>query len=511
MTTKDNHPTIVVQVDGHKNPDPAGLGNSKFRKVGLEASNVPADHLYYLPSLAPADQESRDTYGGPVDPGVACLMQPAYPGSPNGVICGQFKDSPRVGTTIPGNNDLMWDALTKLSNNDWTKPLDNIFAKPGLKSIMRGGKMVKVPNPAEKYIPSSGNYKPYYQETFDEIGRRWEQFKNVPTATTPFSGMINSNMLSQLPGKVFSLASTFKGLTSSQKSKIQSSVSPEIYQTMNAIFESLRDEPTDIDIGFNNRVHPESLANNMVDLLCQCSTFTDIVAVKQQLYYDRTLHGLENLPEVEFRVDSAFGEVGIIIDAEGEARQNVSNSVLQAQQEFSGFLVGPDYDFDDIAQFYGSISSNILTVSQMIYGNVVSGSANTLSGNGIADGTFIIQFLTGTGNIGTYSINTTATTLPNTIITIVAKDDKLKNTSSGGGGGGGGGFPGMASGKNFFGEASKLIGEVMPVLNPQGQKKIKSLMEKVVGSGGGPNVKIGQNDLVKGVKHVFEPFQSFIK
>jgi hypothetical protein len=510
MATKDNHPILCTQVDGHKNPDPAQLGNSKYRKVGLEAQNVPADHLYYLPSLTSADQESLDTYGGPVDPARTCLVQPAYEGSLNGVVIGAVKDFPMVGTTIPGNNDLYGDAINRLSNNPWNQQLE-VFAKSTLKTEMRGGKMVKVAKGDQKYMPSMGNFKPYYQETFDEIGRRWEQFKNVPTATTPFTNIINGNMLSQLPGKIFSLASTFKGLSSGQKSKIQESVPPQVYQMIEASFGSLRDEPTEMDKGFNNRVHQETLANNMVDLLCQCSSFADIVAVKERLNYDRTLYGIENLPEVEFRVDSGFGEVGIIIDADGEARPNVSNAVIQSQQEFSGFLVGPDYDFDDIAQFYGTITSNTLTVSQMVYGNVVAGSANTLSGNGILEGTYIIRPLTGTGNTGTYAISTATTTLPNTIITIVAKNDTLKNTQSGGGGGGGGGFPGMASGKNFFGEASKLIGEVMPVLNPKGQKKIMSLMKNVVESSGGPNVKIGQNGVVEGLKHVFEKGIGFIK
>jgi hypothetical protein len=278
-----------------------------------------------------------------------------------------------------------------------------------------------------------------------------------------------------------------------------------------AAFNSLTDIPTEIDVAFNNRVHQDTFANNMVDLLCQCTTFTDIVAVKEQLYYDRTLHGLENLPEVEFRIDTTFGEVGLIIDADGETRQNVSNAVIQAQNEFAGFLVGPDYDFDDIAQFYGTVANNVLSVNQMIYGNVVSGSANTLSGNGIVEGTYITQFLTGTGNTGTYIISANTTTLPNTIITIVAQDTKLKNTNSGGGTGGGGGFPGMAGGSNFFGEASKLIGEILPVLNPQGQKKITQLMQKVVNGAGGPNVKMGQNEVVNGAKHVFEKIGGFIK
>lgn len=509
MNEKGNHPVIAVQVGGHgQNQDEYRIGMSKFRIMGTEGQNVLPNDLYFNTSISPADQQSKDTYGGTIDPGTPVLVQPSYPGSPNFTVIGAIRGFPKIGTPMPGNSELFRKFITgPNSENPWDQAI-NIFAKPPLKTENRGGKIVKVANAAQDFIPSSLNFKPHFGETFEEIGRRWEQFKNVPTAETPFSNIINSNMMSQLPGKVLSFASAFKSLTSQQKQRIQSSVPPEIYNMIEANLSSTMDEPTESDIGFNNRVHEQTFANNMVDLLCQCTTYADIVAVKQRMYYDRELHGLDQLPEIEFRVNTGFGEVGIIVDADGELRENVSSDVVASQQEFFNFLVGPENAYDDTAQFYGTIKNNILTVNRMLYGNVVSGVENLLVGDNIPDSTYITRFQTGRGNTGTYIINTSTQTTPNTIITIISKQEQPQTASSSKNGGGG--FPGMASGANFFGEASKLVGEILPVLNPKGQAKIKSLLESITNQGGGPNKIIGQNDLVKGKIHAFE-IGKFIK
>lgn len=504
MTTdKSNHPVYAVQVGGHgQTKDPSQTGMSKYRRIGHEDQNVPVEHLYFNPSLAPADQKSKDTYGGTLDPATPVLVQPSYPGSQNFTVIGHVRGFPKVGQTVPGNNDIVGRYINDLSENPWNQQLQ-VFAKPVLQSITRGGKKVKVAGSPQNFIPSMNNFKPHFGETYDEIGRKWEQLKNVPTAATPFSNIVNGNMLSQLPGSVLSLASTFKSLSSSQKQRIRSSVpSEDIYFMIEAALGSATDDPTDIDLGFNNRVDANTFSNNLVDLLCQCTTFSDIVAVKEQMYYDKTLHGLENLPEVEFKVNTGFGEVGLIIDAYGEVRQNVSNAVLESQQSFSDFLVGPENDFEDEAQFYGTIVDNVLTVNRMIYGTIQAGKQNILSGDNIPKKSYITEFVTGTGNTGTYLVSSPTQTTPNTIITISIKQEKTRSSNSSRNGGGG--FPGMSAGSNFFGDASKLVGEVLPVLNPKGQSKLKSLMESISDSGGGPNTIIGQNDLVKGLVHVFD-------
>lgn len=503
MSEKGNHPVIGIHVAGHgKDKDSSGTGMGKYMIPGIHGQNVSPDDLNFIPSTCPADQQSKDTYGGTLFPSTPVLIQPAHNGSPNGVVLAMVRGFPDYNTTIPGNKNIFRQVADELAQagNRLSGNVEGTNRKGPRKTENRGGVPVVKADDSQPYSPILDNLKPHFGETYQEIGRRWEQFKNIPTAETPFSNIINSNMLSQLPGKVLSLASTFKSLTSQQKRKIQSSVTPQMYNMIEANLLSEVDDPTDIDIGFNNRIHGETFANNMVDLLCQCTSYTDIMEVKQRLLYERDLHGLDKLPEIEFRVNTGFGEVGIIIDADGELRENVSSEVIASQQEFSNFLVGPENSYKATAQFYGTIDNNILTVNKMAYGNVVSGIENILDGDNIPETTYVTKFETGTGGIGTYLINNTTKTTPNTIITIISKQEQPQTASSSKNGGGG--FPGMASGSNFFGDAARLVGEILPVLDPQGQSRIKKLLESITNDAGGPNVVIGQNLLLNGKQEV---------
>jgi len=75
------------------------------------------------------------------------------------------------------------------------------------------------------------------------------------------------------------------------------------------------------------------------------------------------------------------------------------------------YTIGPNHNTLNFcgAQFTGSITGNVLTVTNVLSGAVAQG--QTMSGSGITAGTKIIQFLTGAGGnvneAGTYLLNTT--------------------------------------------------------------------------------------------------------
>ncbi len=65
--------------------------------------------------------------------------------------------------------------------------------------------------------------------------------------------------------------------------------------------------------------------------------------------------------------------------------------------------LGTGLTVDSIISCTGSISSNILTISAMSTGSIYLGMP--ITGLGIAPNTFITLFNTGTGGIGTYTVN----------------------------------------------------------------------------------------------------------
>lgn len=503
---------ICHMVDGLQNMDPYACGMTKVRSY-TQGLAVPTDHLYFIPNLIPNDQKSKDTYGGVPIHSLALVQKSNIPGSPNAIILGQLGNMPTPDMGVGGGAPLSGPAVNSptLNNNPANQPLDN-YAKPEIVRKQRGGRTVREPQYNKQYVPADDFFKPFYRKTYDEIGRKFEEYKNIPTAETPSSSIMNPAMLSQLPGQIMSLASMFKGLSGSQKNKIKESVPPETYLMIEATFNTMTDETLSQEKSFTNRLESGTFANNAVDLLCQCTTYEDIIITKQILLTDPEIRGVNKLPEVEFKTQSVFGEVGIIVDGYGNARENVSPEVAAAQKAWTDEFVGTNYNYETTAQFYGHITNNVLTVSKMAFGEILLGANNILQGANVSPGSFVTTFVSGnTGQEGIYNVNIPSTTFPNTLITIITQAQQQQPAAGGGGGGGGGaGFPGMSGAQNFFGEASKLISEILPVLDPKGQQRVTQLIEKLKTSAPGAKGVLAGNQLTaKAVQYAFSKAGGF--
>ena len=451
-------------------------------EIGIYGQGVQPDHCNMVPTLIPPRRIDQQTCSGPPDPGSIFEFYPAYEGSMNGRIGGMFADFTQAGTTtIPGNIDLYMRKVMGLEAlSRANEPLEGVHSKSPPGKRKRSGTPVEAePNQKKPYIPYNEVVnKPHYGRSYSERGRPWQPETNIPTSETPFSGLLSSNMFSQLPGKVLSLANTFKGLSSGQKQRIKDSVTPETYEIINSVMETAIDEGDDpSSVSLVARVHPETFANNLVDLLCQCTGYSDVVSVMGEIRDNVDLHGKENLPKVEFKVKSAYGDVGLVIDGYGEVSQNVSNSVMEAEAAFNSILLENTLDSTAVAKFYGHINGTTLTVTDLRFGEISIGPKHELFGIDVTDDTYIVSTVSKTGNTGTYIVNSTSNTLPNIEMVLIRTEVRKPPATSSGGGGGG--LVGTIPGQNFFGEASKLISEILPVLEPQNSQKIQQLMQKI--------------------------------
>ena len=486
----------VVTLDRNNSDSPAApVAAATPRMPGEE--NFP-DQKAKVPLIIPPTGEDQSSFKGATTPGtIGLVIQNSIPGAAPIAVLGQFAGIPKYGEGVPGGGtNPIWESVTTLAEEKYNQPIPGgVFEKPPLTEETRGGVTVTTPNFSQPFIPSNHNHKPHYRRSYEDIGRPWEQYKNIPTSKTPFSQVISPQMISQLPGQIMSFVNAFKGLSGSQVQRIKDSVPDGLYNTIESVFNSASDPAGTSQFTSTHRVHPETFANNLVDLLCTCTSYPDVIAVKQRLGYDVTLHGHENLPEVEFNIDSAFGEVGLIISPNGDARPNVSNAVAEASEAFFDFMA----DGSEYARFFGTIANTTLTVVDMDFGEIKRGkkyqitAANTLIANTVTEGTFVQKFLTGEGETGTYEVNLPSNTPPNTEFVITRIN--TGEGGSGSGGGGGSSFPGMIPGQNMFGDAARLVAEVIPVLNPEAQKKITKLMKDIQTVGSAKSVIASHIDL----------------
>lgn len=483
-----NHPSFgnLVGAFGQNTQDKSQTGLCRIRRPGIHGPMVPPEHLSLVPRLLPFTGTAQRAFDGYPDPGATCLFQPAYPGSLNGTITGMLSEFPKMGQSPSSTNDIiMQNLMAPMAIDDITQPMQGTQAQLPPKTETRSDTLVKRPNNSKPYIPiEQNNYKPHYGAPPTEKDIKWEQQKNIPTAETPFSSILNNSMMSGLPGQIMSLAKTFSGMSSSKKQRIQSSVQPEMYNMIEAVMATVTDVGDTELYSLTNRVHPETFENNLVDLLCQCETYSDVIDVVYAMRTDPTLQGKDILGSVEFPNLTAYGEVGVIIDPYGEVSLNVSPEIAQAEAQFSQFISQGVDNYEAVAAFYGNITGNVMTVNVMSYGNIVKGDNYIVEGDDVTDGSYIISFETGRGAEGTYFLSNTSysasANVPLVLYKVIANPEQ-QPAGGGGGGGGLGGLIGMIPGQNMFGEASKLISEVLPVLQPQSAMKIQQLLQKVQG------------------------------
>lgn len=480
----DNHPIFgnLVGAFQDNTQDKSKSGLCRVRIPGLHGPQVSPEHLSMVPRLLPFTAKGERSFDGYPDPGATCLFQPAYPGATFGTITGLVSEFPKMGQAPTSTNDIiMQNLMSPFAIDDVTKPMPYTRAhKPPKDGTRQGGVKVKEPQ-FGPYIPiEQANYKPHHRG-FNTVP--WDQKKNISTAITPAAGMLNSSMLSGLPGKVLSLAKTFASLSSGQKNQIKNSVKPEVYSMIEAHMASSIDIGDTTEISLVHRVDENTLANNMVELLCQCQDYTDVISVTSALRTDPELQGKDKLSPVEFPSNSVYGPVGLIVDAYGEVTLNVSSAVANAEANFTEFITQGTDKYEIVSTFYGNITGNVMTVNTIVDGTIKVGENFLVEGNNVTDGTFVKSFSSGRGETGTYIVSLESNMPVANSPMVVYKVTRAPADGGGGGGGGGGlgGLIGMIPGKNMFGEASKLIGEVMPVLDPASAAKVQKVLQEVQG------------------------------
>lgn len=463
--------------------DKSKSGLCRVRIPGLHGPQVSPEHLAMVPRLLPYTEVGERSFDGYPDPGASCMFQQAYPGANFGTIVGGFSEFPKMGQSPGGTNDLIMSNLSAPSAIDpVNQPLPYTRAfKPPKDGTREGGVKIKEKQ-TEPYIPmQQANYKPHHKG-FETVP--WDQKKGIPTAITPASSSLGAGLLSSLPGQIMSLAQSFANLGGSQKSKIQNSVTPEVYNMIEAAMASAIDVGDTSTVSIVSRVDEPTLANNMVDMLCQCQNYADVISVMAELRANTALQGKDKIPTIEFPTNSLFGPTGIIIDAYGEITANVPSEVANSQAAFTQFISQGTNTYELIATFYGNINGTTLTVNQINTGQILIGPEYMVEGFNVTDGTFITGGPT-TGGTGLYTVNlSSAMPVANSPMSVYRSTVAPEVAPPGGGGGGGGGLGGligMLSGQNMFGEASKLLGEIMPVLDPQSSSKVKSVLQEIQG------------------------------
>lgn len=328
---------VGVVIGGDIN-DPAPDLSGNFKVVSPtehNPANFPQDQLPFATIVEPATKSSQSEFGGVPDP--SSMVMTLKTTGANPVVLGRFRDFANPMQSAPGNNNMM--SLMEGQYKMWTQTLGmNAPPQGGVEETNEGGVPVRRRKQTQEYSPSMIQGLPNHAALWNMAGHRWPQIKEIETATTHFNQVLTSGMLGQLPGQIGSLASLLSGLSSGQKKKIKDSVPPEVYSALDSMSRMMPGISGGSSVLTDFRVNPEAWANNATDILCQCTTISDLQEAFVEFETNPELRGLDEYDEMEIVMEGPFGNTTLNVAASGSTSSKQSQGFQQTMQQFSSFL-----------------------------------------------------------------------------------------------------------------------------------------------------------------------------
>lgn len=305
--------TACIVTGGHINePHPAEAHNLKVIDPIRHGPNIYEKHknLPFISSMRSATQSGLETNDPAPEPGtmVYCM---STTGEPSGrIVLGQPNGQNNPGGAA-GNIDLL---------SFWAQIEQQVTGKiksEGFQKASRDGVEVREPKDGEEWKHALTKGLPTHAAIFPLAGTILPAVKQVETAVQQFAGILNSNMLSQLPGQIMSLASMFGKMNSSQKSRAKQNMPPEVADAFDSMLNLIQTADGSDSFATGMRVNDEVFLENAADLLSQVTNLSDLSTVMRRLQTDASIRGLDKLPKVKIQSDTAFGSFSFDMDAEG--------------------------------------------------------------------------------------------------------------------------------------------------------------------------------------------------
>jgi hypothetical protein len=186
-----------------------------------------------------------------------------------------------------------------------------------------------------------------------------KQINSVSTATQSFSNILTASMLSGLPGTNFSVGSILSSLTSSVADELLSSLSPEIAQGMQSMFNLMQSMEVSEGGGFSTagKVDPTTYLANAVSLLKGNQSLGEVISNIQRLQSDTSLFGLDKLAATPFTIPTAFGDISMSLSATGAVQITTPEAVQKAIDAFGSLMSsGTGFPGASLGNMFGSSS-----------------------------------------------------------------------------------------------------------------------------------------------------------
>lgn len=334
-TYPNENELMIGIVVGGDSEDPAPDQSGGFR-VWIPAlynpSKVKYTDLPFARMVAQGTQDGVQQFNPPPERGTPVLVQkgggPGHPGTGHLLVIGVLPNHILKGLNVPGTK-----SLTNFFMDAVNHKTDKKAPPRALRTSMRDGAEIREVEENDMWSQSMTKGMPSTATLWPMSGIMLPAVTGVSTAIQHSTGILNSSLLSALPGEAMSLGKMFSSLQSSGLlSQITSNLNPEVLDAFNSMSSLITQVELTSSYGFgvSGRVHPATFLNNAVRILSAAQNITDLVDGMNQLTNDESLYGTENLEPVKIQTTTPFGSASATIDANGNVTASINIAFITA-------------------------------------------------------------------------------------------------------------------------------------------------------------------------------------
>lgn len=358
--TADNQFLTGIIVRGHdKDPSPNEDGLASVYLPGHHGNLVRVSDLGFSPMIMPPNQSGATEFNGVPDPGQHVLcMKTGAPGDSALIILGTI---PTVRQDGGNKGNMNLNTAFKAMAEAFATEI-NVRVPPNAKETKEGGTRIrKIEEKGQKHKHDLLKGIPSHGAIYTMAGMPMKQITNVSTATQAFTNILTGDMMSALPGSIFSVGNILNSLTSSLQDELLSSMPPGLAQGVQNMFTLMQSVETAESGSFATagRVDPTTYLNNAMSLLKGNQSMGEVISNLQRLQFDSSLFGLENLPATAFQIATAFGTQTMSLSATGAIETIVPDEMKTAIDIFNKLMGNP-------LQFPGAPGMNMFGASSAV-------------------------------------------------------------------------------------------------------------------------------------------------
>lgn len=310
--SRDGIVTAGVVTGGHINEKPQDQScDLKVVDPIRHGPKINPKKLPFITSIRSCTQADLEEFNPPPEPGTMVYVM-SMTGEPSGrVVLGQpnGQNNPQ---SSPGNFNLWPIHGTKAEMEKCGKNTCK-----GFETKTRNGKEVREPKNGEEWMHKLTQGLPTHAALFPMAGTVIPAIQKIETAVQQFAGILNSNMLSQLPGQLMSLSSLFSQMSASQQRKAKEKMPPEVATAFDSMTNLMQSADASGAFATDLRVNQDVFLENAATLFSQVTNLSDLMTVMQRLQTDEAIRGLDQLPKAKITSETAFGTFSFDMDVEG--------------------------------------------------------------------------------------------------------------------------------------------------------------------------------------------------